>query len=79
MSPLSVVIVDVAVEKTAAYCFKKVSAKCWRDRVDSSITTTVWRNCSWLLPQKRRTRREWATCFARPPTSRCPCHWGHAA
>src|SRR6266849_11212415 len=33
-------------------------------------THSVWRCCSWLPPQRQRTRRERAQHFAQPPTSR---------
>src|SRR5881397_2021917 len=38
----------------------------------------VWQCCSWLPPQRRRTRREKADHFDQPPTSRSP-HLGSAA
>src|SRR5216117_2018123 len=38
----------------------------------------VWRCCSWLPPQRQRTRREKGDHFRQPPTSRSP-HQGSAA
>jgi len=48
------------------------------DAIDVS-TQLVWRCCSWLPPQRRRTRRESAAHFALPPTSRRPHRWGFEA
>src|SRR5258708_33343058 len=39
---------------------------------------TVWRCCSWLPPQRRRTRRQSACHCKPPPTSRRPCQGGSA-
>src|SRR5919108_5021873 len=38
----------------------------------------VWRCCSWLPPQRQRTRRERANHFDQPPRSRNPYQWGSA-
>jgi len=39
----------------------------------------VWRCCSWLPPQRQRTRREKGDHFRQPPTSRNPYLWGSVA
>src|SRR5438552_16131593 len=39
----------------------------------------VWRCCSWLPPQRQRTRREKGDHFRQPPTSRNPYLRGSAA
>src|SRR5712691_3357625 len=39
----------------------------------------VWRCCSWLSPQRQRTRREEADHFHQPPTSRSSHQRGSAA
>src|SRR5216683_4512044 len=49
--------------------------------MDAIVVSThfVWRCCSWLPPQRQRTRRERAQHFAQPPTSRRPHRRGFAA
>src|SRR5947209_10150519 len=75
---LIVIISATSAEISTSPREKKISTRVDVSGVHRVSQHLVWRCCSWLPPQRQRTRREKADHLDQPPTSRSP-HQGSAA